>query len=226
MKKQFKGIIGTLNRTILGLRIGNFSGNKSFFFRVRFKIAQGNKIDFIHSTIEKVRISIKGAGNEIKCESSLISSTSIQIEGKNNKLVLEAGVKLRGSMINLRGDNCLIHIGENSTFGGARLVNTGNNNPLKIGKNCLFADHIEVWASDTHSIYNRDGQMINKEKPVTIEDNVWIGSHVFILKGVTIKSGSVVGMGTLVTKDVPANTISVGNPNMVVRENIHWKPDY
>ena len=226
MKNQFKNIFGKLNRIVLALGVRNFSGKGSAFFRVRCKISPGNKVVFAKSVVEKVRISIKGTDNEIKSDSSLISSTSIQIEGTNNKLILEAGVKLRGSVINLRGNNCLIHIGQNTTFGGARLVNTGNDNPLKIGKNCLFADHIEVWASDTHSIYNREGKMINKEKPIIIEDNVWIGSHVFILKGVTIKSGSVVGMGALVTKDVPGNSISVGNPNAVVRENISWKLDY
>ena len=226
MKNKLKGIVGKVKGTILRLSINNFSGGNNVFFRVRCTVTPGNRIAFERSTVEKTRISVTGTNNEIKSDGALISGTTIQIEGKDNKLVLAPGVKLRSCVINLRGDNCTIYIGENTTFGGARLVNTGSGNPLKIGSNCLFADHIEVWASDTHSIYDQTGKMINKEKPVVIEDNVWVGSHVIILKGVTIKSGSVVGMGSLVTRDVPANTISAGRPNVVIKENISWKMDY
>lgn len=53
--------------------------------------------------------------------------------------------------------------------------------------------------------------------PVTIEDNVWIGSGTVILPGVTIGQGSVVGAGSIVTKDIPPMVIAVGNPCREVR---------
>ena len=53
---------------------------------------------------------------------------------------------------------------------------------------------------------------------VTICDNVWIGENVTICPGVTIGENSVIGAGAVVTKDIPANCIAVGNPARVLRE--------
>jgi acetyltransferase-like isoleucine patch superfamily enzyme len=57
-----------------------------------------------------------------------------------------------------------------------------------------------------------------KIAPVKISNKVWIGFNCIILKGVTIGEGSVVGAGSVVTKDVPPWTIVAGNPARVIRE--------
>ncbi|WP_418113279.1 sugar O-acetyltransferase [Vibrio scophthalmi] len=54
--------------------------------------------------------------------------------------------------------------------------------------------------------------------PITVGDNVWIGANVVVLPGVTIGENSVIGAGSVVTKDVPANVVAVGNPCRVLRE--------
>lgn len=54
--------------------------------------------------------------------------------------------------------------------------------------------------------------------PITVGDNVWIGANVVVLPGVTIGENSVIGAGSVVTKDVPANAVAVGNPCRVLRE--------
>ena len=53
--------------------------------------------------------------------------------------------------------------------------------------------------------------------PITIEDKVWIGFGVNILKGVTIGEGAVIGACSVVTKDIPPYAVAVGNPARVVR---------
>ncbi|MEV7225682.1 sugar O-acetyltransferase [Polymorphospora sp. NPDC051019] len=55
-------------------------------------------------------------------------------------------------------------------------------------------------------------------KPITIGDNVWLGSGAIVLPGVTIGENTVVGAGAVVTRDLPANVVAVGNPARVVRE--------
>ena len=55
-------------------------------------------------------------------------------------------------------------------------------------------------------------------KPVVIGDNVWIGGSVSILGGVTIGENSIIGAGSVVTRDIPANVIAAGNPCRVLRE--------
>lgn len=66
---------------------------------------------------------------------------------------------------------------------------------------------------DSHPEDPRSG--VNK--PVVIEDNVWIGINVIILKGVTIGRNSFIGAGSVVTKDIPANVVAVGSPCKPVR---------
>ena len=131
-------------------------------------------------------------------------------------------MKFRNSNIIMRGNNCSVTIGENTTFGGIRIINVGTLNSVSIGNDCLFADHIELWASDTHRIFNHENQLMNKEKPVVIGDNVWVGSRVTILKGIKIANGSIIGMGSLVVNDVPEKSISVGNPNRIIKDNVTW----
>lgn len=63
--------------------------------------------------------------------------------------------------------------------------------------------------------------------PVRIGNNVWIGSNAVILPGVTIGDNSVIGAGSVVTHDIPANVVAVGNPCRVLREiNEHDKKYY
>lgn len=54
-------------------------------------------------------------------------------------------------------------------------------------------------------------------KPITIGDNVWLGSGAIVLAGVTIGENTVVGAGAVVTRDLPANVVAVGNPARVIR---------
>jgi maltose O-acetyltransferase len=54
-------------------------------------------------------------------------------------------------------------------------------------------------------------------KPITIGDNVWLGSGTIVLPGVTVGENTVVGAGSVVVRDVPANVVAVGNPARIVR---------
>ena len=200
--------------------------SKSSFYLVKLNIANSNSGIFKMSEIYTSVISQTGSNNCIEVHNASISNSEISITGSNNKLILESGVNLRGSTIHIRGKNCIVKIGVNTTFGGIRIVNTGLNNNIEIGQNCLFADFIELWASDTHSIFDSQGKFINPERSVIIEDNVWIGSHVKILKGVTIGTGAVVGMNALVTKDIEPKTLNIGNPSRSIKENISWSLKY
>lgn len=81
-----------------------------------------------------------------------------------------------------------------------------------IGPNCGFY-------TATHAILPEErNQGLEKAKPITIGDNVWIGGHVSILPGISIGDNSIIGAGSVVTSDIPSNVIAVGNPCKVLRE--------
>ena len=78
--------------------------------------------------------------------------------------------------------------------------------------------------TDWHSIIDiESGERINPARDIKIEDSVWIGEDVIVQKGVVIGCGSVVGAKAVVTKSLPKNTLSVGIPAKVIKENIRWQ---
>jgi acetyltransferase-like isoleucine patch superfamily enzyme len=96
---------------------------------------------------------------------------------------------------------------------------------ITIGDNVKIGGNVVIYDTDFHSLdklqrrmYNEDEQYINTAA-VTIENDVFIGAHSIILKGVTIGEGAVVGAGSVVTKSIPANEIWGGNPAKFIRSN-------
>jgi acetyltransferase-like isoleucine patch superfamily enzyme len=227
MKHPLKIVAHFCNLFVLALARTGFPlrSNRFFLFRV---LSRGkNSFSIKKTNFERSSIRVMDGGNSVHIESAAVIRSSIMITGSNNRLIVEPGVQLRSAIIHIRGNGCLIHIGKDTTFGGVRMVNVGNDNSLTIGQGCLFADFIEVWAGDSHPIFDPAGNLINKEEPIIIGDRVWVGSRAIILKGVTIGDGSIIGMGSLVVNDVPAKTISVGNPNKIVRSDYgYWQLHY
>jgi acetyltransferase-like isoleucine patch superfamily enzyme len=88
---------------------------------------------------------------------------------------------------------------------------------IRVGKNCMFATNSYVSDADWHDVYDRTAAP-GSIAPIVIEDNVWVGDSAIVCKGVTIGRNSVIGAGAIVTRDVPANVIAVGNPAKVVKE--------
>lgn len=90
---------------------------------------------------------------------------------------------------------------------------------IRIGRDCLFGPYTEILDSDFHDTdpgLRKAGT--HRPAPVTIGDNVFVGTGVKILKGVTVGDDAVIGAGAVVTADVPPRTIVAGNPARVVRE--------
>lgn len=85
-----------------------------------------------------------------------------------------------------------------------------------IGQGVLFGPAVTI-ATVGHPICP-DLREYMYTAPVIIEDNVWVGANVTVCPGVTIGKNSVIGAGSVVTKDIPANTVSAGNPCRVIRE--------
>ncbi|NSL89790.1 acetyltransferase [Chitinophaga sp. Mgbs1] len=120
---------------------------------------------------------------------------------------------------------CCISIGENVQLNDS--VHIVGSVGVTIGNNVLMAS--KIFISDlNHGSYSGPGPedsplSIPKDrplgsKPVTIEDNVWIGEFVSILPGVTIGKGSIIGTMSVVTKSIPPYCIAVGSPAKVIKE--------
>ena len=91
-------------------------------------------------------------------------------------------------------------------------------NKVRIGDHTMIGPNVQIYtaAHDLQAETRIQGWEV--AKPITIAERVWIGGGAILLPGVSIGRNAVVGAGAVVTHDVPANTIVVGNPARVIRE--------
>ena len=108
-----------------------------------------------------------------------------------------------------------VHVGRNVVFNfGCRFVDDAD---ITIGDNTMLGPGVCISTAE-HPLspeLRRNGLQYNK--PVHIEDNVWIGAGAVILAGVTIGRNAVIGAGSVVTKDIPADSLALGIPAKVIR---------
>jgi len=87
---------------------------------------------------------------------------------------------------------------------------------ILIGNDCMIASSVYITDCDWHGVYDRVA--MGNSLPVKLEDNVWVGDSAIICKGVTIGQNSIIGAGSVVVKSIPANSVAVGNPAVVVKD--------
>lgn len=118
-------------------------------------------------------------------------------------IYLENGASLKiGNNVGMSSTRMWVHdsvaIGDNVKIGACVLITDTDAHPL---------DYLARRTSN-------DG---TKSAPIVIEDDVWVGAHSIILKGVTIGARSIIGAGSVVTKSIPADCVAAGNPCKVIK---------
>lgn len=110
------------------------------------------------------------------------------------------------------------------SFGAGTWVNNGfrciaEHSSIRIGRNCLIGTNVEILDSNFHGIAPAERGISRPEwaAPVVVEDNVFIGSNVRILKGVRIGAGAVIANSSVVIADIPPMVIAAGIPAKVIR---------
>lgn len=127
------------------------------------------------------------------------SSSRFNYRGLNHRCILQTAA-----------ENAIISIGDYCGFSGVSII---------AAKEVVIGNHVMVGANTGIADWDDHSDRIKTIPiPVHIEDNVFIGMDCTILKGVTIGKNSIIGAGSIVTKDIPANVITVGNPCKVIRK--------
>ena len=144
-----------------------------------------------------------GAGCDVRAELRMTVLSSAEV-------VFGAGCVLdHGLVVEARGR---LVVGDRTIFG--HHCTLASHESLEIGADCLIAEMVSIRDHDHARAlpgvpYREQGVVV---APVTIGDNVWIGSKATVLRGVTIGDGAVVGAGAVVTRDVPAGAVVGGVP--------------
>lgn len=187
----------------------------------------------------------EGKENFIKVhETVTFSKSHLSVAGNNNSVIIEEGVQIRHCNIRIKGNNINVKIGKNvemtgcvasiftgclfvieeSTTMGNGEVTVAEETSLSIGRDCMFAHGYEIRTSDMHPIYDlTTGKRLNHGAAISVGDHVWLGRNVVILKGAKIANNVVVGIHSIVSKDISTpNSIAIGSPAKVIRNEVIW----
>ena len=195
---------------------------KSLVLLSKFKIARNNQLKTSRVVIKKSSFTVIGQGNSIQLNNELVHNSTFFIRGKGNQVVIEKKARITNSTIIVKANNSRVFIGQGTQLGGTVVVCCGNESHIHIGEYCGIAENVDIWNSDTHDILS-DGVVINPSRPIDIGNRVWIGKGTAVLKGVHIGDSAIIGMRSVVTKDIRPNTINVGNPTREIKENVTWR---
>lgn len=106
------------------------------------------------------------------------------------------------------------------TIGAGSYLNYGTSiaalASVSIGEACHIGQYAIINDNDYHDLHDRS--KVPPSAPVVLEDRVWLGARVIVLKGVRIGHDAVIGAGSVVTRDVPPRTLSVGVPARVIKQ--------
>lgn len=146
-------------------------------------------------------------------------------------------VELLNKLLANMGENCYIEPPLHANWG----CHTHLGNNIYANFNLTLVDDTDIYIGDSvmlgpNVVLATAGHPVDPElrrlvyqfnQPIHIGNNVWLGAGVIVLPGVTIGDNSVVGAGSVVTKDIPANVVAVGNPCRILREiNEHDREYY
>jgi len=150
--------------------------------------------------------------------------TPKNLGSKLNRFIVKYIFHQCGSNVNIRphvyfSTGCQITIGDNSMIGERSIIGSGAN--VHIGDNVLMGPEVLIYTGN----HGTKLGTLMKLQPVIFEDvyigdDVWIGARCIILPGVRISNGAVIAAGSVVTKDVPENTIVGGVPAKPIKTRV------
>ncbi len=174
------------------------------------------KLKFVrHGNVNKV---VSGCRFEIP--SSTKGNIAIFVSGDKSTIKIGQNTRLIVNFRMWRSPN--IEIGDLVTINNARLVS--DNSDITVGRDCMFSDEILIQSSDQHGLVDLETDEIfnSHRRRIEIGEHVWVGRGVTVMPDVKIGAGTVLGTGSIVTKDMPVCSIVVGVPAKTVRSRSSW----
>ena len=168
----------------------------------------------------------KLSGGDLKWPPSVVAAVPVRVDG-SGRVALEKGVHLGYRPAPRLGSGEILlqaRVEDSAISIGARTLTSSNlticaMESVRIGRGCQIGDQVSIYDCDFHEIEPSTRlESPGEIAPVSIGDNVWLGSRVMVLRGVTIGDNTVVAAGSIVTKPLPQNVVAAGIPAKVVRQ--------
>lgn len=224
--------------------INNLSSEK-----INLTLKGPNNIVNIHKSCKLKNVNIiLGLNNRINIKDGCSLSTVTLNLKDNSEFNIGSKNSFAAMNVSLIGDSHVV-IGNNNGLRGVNILlfahahlSIGNNNQLKsdgsefrghdhtkiiIKDDTLWSQGVHILNGDGHSIFDietkkRINDVRDGKNTIVINNHVWVGKSVTLLRGTDVGEGSVIGINSLVTKKYPNNCIIAGSPAKIMRKNICW----
>ncbi len=180
-----------------------------------------------HQKVEYLAALIRGVLRHFSFASPhiVLVGRNVKIRRQNGRIVT-GGIcvihaECRIAVIGHGDTEAELFIGEGTEIGDRTIINVSRK--IHIGARCSISWDCDISDTDFHQIFLANGRAPVNFAPVVIEDDVWVGSHCLIGKGVTIGHHSVIGAGSVLRKSVPPYSLVAGNPARRVGQIEGWK---
>lgn len=225
MKKVIISIYTTLYK-LFHVLDGKIKLSNSSLWNITVRSSKNTNVSLCNAMVSRSAFNVSGEGNVVYAEGVVMDNCEIRISGASNTITIEPHCIIRNSVIVVNGNNCRVTVGKSTRVGSIYMVCMGQDNYISVGQDCMIADNIDIWATDSHPIFNDSGEICNPSKPISIGNHVWLGKYAKVLKGVTIHDNAIIGMNAMVTTDVPEGSLAVGAPCKVIKTNVNWSREY
>ena len=202
---------------------------KSIFYYVlgtKVKCKKNNNIS-LSGLLYRTKIIVSGINNRILVEDgSILKNVQIEIRGNDASIIIKKGSVLVADKLCCYDDNSRIEIGKSVTINKNVRIISMEGRSITIGNSSLLSYDIEIRNSDSHSIFNENGERVNHAADVFIGSKVWISQGVTVLKGSSISDNCIIGCKSIVTlKNTPDGSVLVGTPAKIIHQGYSWSEE-
>jgi acetyltransferase-like isoleucine patch superfamily enzyme len=180
---------------------------KVYFFIYNYLMLKINKVTFNKRPIINGKLLITNNGY-CSFGDDVVFNSSLQSNW--------VGLYKQSTVAVMQGAKLIIK--NNSGFSGVSIFCSKN---IEVGSYCNFGGNVSIWDTNFHSLdyeLRRAGLEDVKSDSIIIGDDVFVGANAIILKGVTIGNRSIIGAGSVVTKNIPSDEMWAGNPAIKIRD--------
>ena len=181
------------------------------------------------SSLGAIKIFNLGVGNVVFLAHNVRArafSVNLRMQGNRSAAMFagESSAPITLPMISMRSDEQIFYWGLGATSVSSRVEIEGAGCGVLVGDDCMFSSGIWVRNHDMHTVFDTDSlEWLNPVKAdVVIEQHVWLSFEAAIVSSVRVGFGAILGARALLTRDLREQTLAVGVPAKVIRQNVSW----